>query len=290
MSALDTRDELVPLHTDFDVVWRGCDRGQVAAYVERVEAELALLATDRDAAVRRADALAAQLEAARAENQELTGRLDRLTRTPADPAVLTDRMRRMVELSHAEADEIVTRARATAEQTRLSAEESAARLHRRAEYLVEEAERRRRDLDVAHRDLVQRLEQQARDAERRRRELDEQAAELRAQIKTDFELAMKERRAEELRALADQRATAEAEAERLVRDATEEANRLVREATEQATRMVAQAREQVARLCSQRDQVAARLRAAGETLAQAGPLLAPLPEERLLEERQREAA
>lgn len=277
MSALDTRDELVPLHTDFDVVWRGCDRGQVAAYVERVEAELALLATDRDAAVRRADALAAQLEAARAENQELTGRLDQLARTPADPAMLTDRLRRMVELSRAEADEIVTRARATAEQTRISAEESAARLHRRAEYLVEEAERRRRDLDVEHRDLVHRLEQQARDAERRRRELDEQAAELREQIKTDFELAMKERRAEELRALADRRAAAEAEAERLVRDATE-----------QADRMVAQAREQVARLCSQRDLVAERLRAAGETLAQAGPLLAPLPEERLLDERPEE--
>jgi len=275
VSALDTRDELVPLHTDFDVVWRGYERGQVAAYVERVEAELALLATDRDAAVRRADALAAQLEAARAQNQELTGRLDRLARKPADLSELTDRMRRMVELAHAEADEIVTRARATAEQTRVSAEESAARLHRRAEYLVEEAERRRRDLDVEHRDLVHRLEQQARDGERRRRELDKQAAELREQIKTDFELAMKERRAEELRALAEQRSAAEAEAERLVRDATEEANRLV-----------AQAREQVARLRAQRDQVAERLRAAGETLAQAGPLLAPLPEERLLDEQQ----
>ena len=286
MSALDTRDELVPLHTDFDVVWRGCDRGQVAAYVERVEEELRLLAADRDAATRRADALAARLEAARAEIQELTEKLDRAARTPADPAALTDRLRRMVELAHAEADEIVTRARATAEQTRMSAQESAARLHRRAEYLVEEADRRRREVDAEHRDLVTRLEQQAREAERRRRELDEQAAALREQIQTDFDLAMKSRREEEMRALAEQRATATAEADRLVRDATAEAERLVRAATEQADRLVTQAREQVLRLRAQRDRIAERLRAAGETLAQAGPLLAPLPEERLLDEQQ----
>lgn len=280
MSALDTRDELVPLHTDFDVVWRGYERGQVAAYVERVEEELRLLAVDRDAATRRADALAAQLEAARAEIQELKDKLDVAARNPADPAALTERLRRMVELAHAEADEIVTRARATAEQTRVSAEESAARLHRRAQYLVEEADRRRREVDTQHRDLVTRLEHEAREAERRRRELDEQAAALRDQIQTDFELAMKSRREEEMRELAEQRATATAEAERLVREATAEAERLVREATERADNMVTKATEQVLRLREQRDRIAERLRAAGETLAQAGPLLAPLPEEK----------
>jgi colicin import membrane protein len=261
VSALDTHDELVPLHTDFDVVWRGCDRGQVAAYVERVETELRLLAVDRDAATHRADALAEQLTAARAEIQELTRKLDQLSRTPADPAALTDRMRRMVELAHAEAEDIITRARATADQTRASAEQAAARLHRRAEYLVEEADRR-------HRELTARATEQAREAERRRRELDEQAAELREQIQTDFKLAMNARRTETMRELADQRAAAEAEAARLVREASEKADRLV-----------TQAREQVARLHAHRDRVAEKLRAAGETLAKAGPLLAPLPEE-----------
>lgn len=268
MSALDTHDELVPLHTDFDVVWRGCDRGQVAAYVERVETELRLLAVDRDAATQRADALAEQLTAARAEIQELTRKLDQLSRTPADPAALTERLRRMVELAHAEAEDIITRARATADQTRASAEQAAARLHRRAEYLVDEADRRRRDLDTEHRELTARAVEQAREAERRRRELDEQAAELREQIQTDFELAMRARRAETMRELADQRAAAEAEA-----------SRVVREATEKADRLVARAREQVARLHAHRDRVAERLRAAGETLAKAGPLLAPLPDE-----------
>jgi cell division septum initiation protein DivIVA len=268
VSALDTRDELVPLHTDFDVVWRGCDRGQVAAYVERVEEELRLLAVDRDAATRRADALAAQLEAARAEIQELTEKLDRLSRTPADPVALTDRLRRMVDLAHAEADEIVTRARATAEQTRTSAEQAADRLRRRGEYLVEEADRRRRELDEEHRQLVARAERQARQAEHRRRELDEQAAELRAQIQTDFELAMKARREETMRELAAQRTTA-----------TREAANLIREAEKTADRVVTAAREEVARLRVTRDRIAEKLRIAGETLAQAGPLLAPLPEE-----------
>lgn len=182
VSALDPDDELVPLHTDFDVVWRGCDRGQVAEYVERVETELRFLEVDRDAATRRADALAEQLEAARAERQELT----RLAGLAAE----------------------------------------------------------------------------------NRRELDEQAAVQREQVQTDFELAMKTRRAELMRELADQRSAAEAEAARLVEAARAEADRLV-----------AEAREEVARLCAQRDRVMASLLAASEAVAEAAPLLEPLPEE-----------
>jgi len=190
VSALDPDDELVPLHTDFDVVWRGCDRGQVAEYVERVETDLgraieesgAAVEVDRDAATRRADALAEQLEAARAERQELT----RLAGLAAE----------------------------------------------------------------------------------NRRELDEQAAAQREQVQTDFELAMKTRRAELMHELADQRAAAEAEAARLVESARAEADRLV-----------AEAREEAARLCAQRDRVMASLLAASEAVAEAAPLLEPLPEE-----------
>jgi hypothetical protein len=43
--------------------------------------------------------------------------------------------------------------------------------------------------------------------------------------------------------------------------------------------MIATARREVDRLLAHRDRVAAGLRAAQRTLAEAGPLLAPLPEE-----------
>ncbi len=283
MSALDTRDELVPLHTDFDLVWRGCDRAQVQQYVQRVETELRLLAVDRDAAVRRADALAARLARARDEIRELTGCLDRLAATPIEPDALTDRLRRMVELAHAEAEEITSSARAAAEQSRLAGEQTADRLRRRAEYLVAEADRRRQEMETEHRELLARAHRQVevltREAERRRRELDEQAARLRHQIQTDFELAMAGRRAETMRELADERAAAEARAENLVRAATDHAHRIVGEA-----------RAQVARLRDRRDRIAAGLRAAQETLAEAGPLLAPLPEEAEVLAPAREAA
>jgi len=240
VSDLDPDDELVPLYTDFDVVWRGCDRGQVAEYVERVETELRFLEVDRDAATRRADALAEQLAAARTEMQELTQRQDRL-----------------VELAQAEAGEIVARAHATAEQTRASAEEEADRLRRQGEDLVEEAFRRRRDLDAEHQERTARLAEQEKEAASRRQELDDQAAEVREQVETDFELATRSRRAETMRELADQRAAAEAEAEQLVADA----------------------REQLASLIAQRDRIMDSIRAADELLEEAGPLLAPMPEE-----------
>jgi cell division septum initiation protein DivIVA len=265
-------DELVPLHTDFDLVWRGCDREQVRQYVARVETELRLLTVDRDAAVRRADALAEQLAAARAEVRALAERLDRVCRTPVDPGGLGERLRHMVELAHAEAEEITTRARAAAEQDRATAQQAADRLRRRSEYLVAELDRRRAELETEHRELMarahERVETLTREAERRRRELDEQAAHLREQIQSDFELATAARRAETMRELAEERTAAQAEAERLVQEAERQAND-----------MIANARREVDRLRAYRDRIVDGLHAARRTLAEAGPLLAPLPEE-----------
>ncbi|GAA4419411.1 hypothetical protein GCM10023148_18620 [Actinokineospora soli] len=115
MTSLDTPDDLVPLRTDFDPAFRGYDRDQVRRFVAEVEADLRLLAADRDGAVARAESIARELEAARAENRELRERCDRISRTPIDADALTERLRRMVELARADADEIVARARAAAE-------------------------------------------------------------------------------------------------------------------------------------------------------------------------------
>ncbi len=272
MSAVDLRENLLPLRTDFDLCWRGYDRHQVQHYVHGVEDELRLLSADRDAALARAEALARQLEAARGENSELRARVDRVCRAPIDPDGLTERLRRRVELAHDEAAEITTRARASAEQHWTDAERAADRLRHRAEHLVAELDRRRADMETEHRELMDRAHEQVealtRQAERRRRELDEQAEQVRRQVAADFEQAMALRRAEATRAVAEQQRSAQARADRLVREATEHAHRIV-----------AEAEQRVDVLRRHRAHLAEELRAAQAILAEAEPLLRPLPEE-----------
>lgn len=273
MTAVDNTADLVPLRTDFDVVWRGYDRRQVRHYVAGVEAELRVLAVDRDAAVARADDLARQLETARAEISVLREQLDRVCRTPIDPLTLDGRLRRMAELAHEQAAEITDRAKAAAEHHWATAERAAGRLRERYDRLVGELDERRRALEAEHREVMrqahERVAAMTREAELRRRELDERAAELREQVQADFEIAMNARRAEAVAELAARRAAAEAEAARLVR-----------EAEAHAERITTQARRRVAELEDHRDQVADSLRTAGRLLAEADALLDPLPEER----------
>jgi cell division septum initiation protein DivIVA len=267
--------ELLPLRTDFDVRWRGYDHEQVQHYVHEVEGELAVLTADRDAALARAESLARQLEAARAEIAALRARVDRICRAPIDPGALTERTRRMVELAHAEAEEITTRARIAAEQDWANAHRAADRLRQRAEHLVADLDRRRADAETEHRELMDRAHAQVdamtRQAERRRRELDDQAARIRRQVESDFEQAMAQRRAEAMRALADQQHSAQARAVQTVRDATEHAHRIV---------TAAEHRVEVLR--RHRKRLADELRAAQELLAGIEPLLQPVPEETLL--------
>lgn len=268
----DGREELVPLRTDFDAAWRGFDRRQVRHYVAAVEADLRLLAVDRDAAVARADDLARELERARAEIRELREKLDRVCRTPVEPEALSERLRRMLELAHAEADEVTARARAAADQAWETTRRATERLRERHERLVADLDARRHEMETEHRDLLRRTRDQVdamtRQAERRRRDLDEQAARLRARVQADFEVAMAARRAEALREVADQRAAARAHAERLVREAEERAHRLV-----------AEARAQADRIDARRAAIAESLHEAERLLADLDPVLDPLPEE-----------
>jgi colicin import membrane protein len=271
-SRVDTRDELVPLRTDFDLVWRGYDRDQVQQYIDAVEADLRLLTVDRDAAAAHAEAVAGELEAARTRIRELSERIDRICRSPIPPDALTERLRRMVELAHAEADEITTRARAAAEHNWETARQAADRLRQRHERLVAELDARRQQMEAEHSELMRRageqLEVVTRQAEQRRRDLDEQAARLREQVQTDFQVAMTARRAEALAEIAEQRA-----------EARREADRLVAEATARADRIVADAEQRVALLENRRAQLDAALRATARLLADAEPLLSPLPDE-----------
>ena len=67
MGLADDR-ELLPLGSGFDVVRKGgYHRAQVDEHLERIDADLRILTSDRDAAVSQASDLSKQLESARAE-------------------------------------------------------------------------------------------------------------------------------------------------------------------------------------------------------------------------------
>jgi colicin import membrane protein len=286
--ATDTRDELIPLSTGFDQVWHGYDRGQVQHYVRSVDAELRLLATDRNAAAAHAEELTRQLERAREEARQLHQQVDRITRTPVDPEVLTERLRHMLELAQDEADEITARARTASTNLETAARQADEQRRRRHDRLVAELDARRQAMEAEHRDLMRSAQDEAdraareleerreameaehrdvmreateqaerttSEAEARRRELDEEAARTRAEVNADFEVAMTARRTEATREIEQRTSAAERDAARMVRDAEHEVGALNRA----------------------RDQVAAALASAQELLTDAQSALKPAP-------------
>ncbi|TWP47577.1 hypothetical protein FKR81_31970 [Lentzea tibetensis] len=256
--------ELVPLRTGFDLAWTGFRRDQVRHYVRHVEEELRILAVDRDAARSEAASLVAQLEGARTENRRLRARIDRVCRTPITVDGAGERLRHMVDLAHAEAEEVVVRARALGEQSWHAARVAEAGLRRRHSWLVGEVEARHREMRAEHEELMreahERVAELVGQAETRRRELDEEAARQRQRVLADFELAMTTRRAEATRRLAEQESAARDRVARMIGDAT----------------------RRVEILCEHRDRVADVLRTVQELLTRAAGHvgLPPVPEQR----------
>lgn len=278
MESLEIRDDVVPLRTDFDVVWRGFRRDQVQHYVHGVESELRLVTADRDAAVAETESMAKELDAARSEIRELRGKIDRMCRAPIDPAEVPGRLRRMVQLARDEAAEITSRAQATAEHTWATANDTAQRLKKRSEHFLADIEAQRTAMMTEHRELTERaraeVETLSRHAGRRRTELDEAAEQHRNQVQRDFEIAMLARRMEARRDIAEQRRAATADAERIVAEARQQAGGIV-----QAAQREADVLRQL------RDGLADRVRAVGKLLGDAAPLFGgqeePVPEQRV---------
>lgn len=263
--------ELVPLHTGFDVVFRGYRRGPVRQYVQSVEEELRMLAADRDANADLAESLTREVERLRAENARLERRIDQLSRTPIEPETLPGRLRQMLELAKEEAAEITARAQAAAENCWAAAEDAAGRLRARYEESIAELDNRRRAMEAEHRTLLRQTRVEVAgmttEADRRREELDRQAARRRERVETDFDLAMSARRSEAMQEIAKQKLAARAEADRLVEESKAEASRRI----EAAQRKVDQLRDL-------RGELAARIRGAREALTDAAPLLQPDPQ------------
>ncbi|MGH3439397.1 MAG: chromosome segregation protein [Sciscionella sp.] len=311
MSLADDRD-LVPLGTGFDIVKRGYSRTQVEEHLERLDADLRLLAADRDAAVSQGADLAKQLEQQRSEISDLNAQIDRLSLPPTTLEGLSERLQRMLRLAQDEAAEIKARAEAEAGHIRARAEADATVLRGHYEQRITDLDNRRAEMEVEHRGVLTKahakmaeLSQRAKDERAR---ADDEAEQRRTQIEEDFEIAMSSRRTEAMRALAEQEAHSKAEAERRVRVATEEAARIsnditardrrskdeaerrVREATEDAirrrerstaetTQRINAAAARVESLRRLRTQIANQLYTARDLLAHSVPNLDPLPDE-----------
>jgi cell division septum initiation protein DivIVA len=274
-------EDVTHTQTDFDVAWRGFHRAQVVEYVTWAEAEIRRITTERDAARRRAAAVAE-------ENRELRLQIDRISRTPIEPDALQERSRRMIELTREEATEITARATETAERIRREAELEAGRLTEKERAAVAAAEADRERQRTEHEELL-------RAAEQRRRELDEAAAHRRAQQEDDHHRAMTLRRAAAMRELAEQEAAARAKADRLVAEAAQrgetlaktaerelaeaqaKAAQVITDATEHGATLVKAAEREVAALTEVRDSLQASLVGCKNLLAEAAVALDDRP-------------
>ncbi|GAA3865492.1 hypothetical protein GCM10022243_34550 [Saccharothrix violaceirubra] len=218
-------EELVPLRTDFDRSWPGFDRDQVRGYVQEIEADLRVLAADRDNAIARAESVAERLAQTRQENQRLRERLTRVCREPVDLEGATERARRVIELANAEAEEILARAEAVARRCVDAAQRDQEAHRRRHQTLLDQLESHRELSHREHRELMERaraeVDKLTRQAEARRRELDRTANRERERVSEDFDLAMSLRRAEALKALSDHVETTRARSARMLREAEE---------------------------------------------------------------------
>jgi cell division septum initiation protein DivIVA len=266
----DETSQLFPIlqaaDRSFEVSMRGYDRNQVEDYVARTDAEIQALAAERDAALARSADLAAQLANAHAQIEASRRQLAEAT-TAITPETVHARLRPLVENAHAEARQIrqsadadAMRVRALgdadAQETRRQANEDAQRMRGQAQEELQRATqaaaKREREADetlaaaqAAAAEIVNKARADAAklladthaeingldtESTTTRQRLDAQAAAARVTANEDFEIALRVRRTEEMRVDEERRAAAQAEAERLVRDATQRAEEIVTEA------------------------------------------------------------
>src|SRR5262245_31671256 len=170
------QDEVIPLHAPFEVVLRGFNRQQVIDYIESLEGRIAMIAADRDAALRQTADLARVLDHLRREAEESAGRLQRLQRSSLGGAGA--RIQHMLQLAE---DEITAlqagaqqEASALREQTRAEADRLLREAAARCERLEAESAQRRGKAEAESADRCRQAEQES---ERRRRAAEQQSEE-----------------------------------------------------------------------------------------------------------------
>lgn len=122
-------DHLVPsLDTGFQVVRRGYDQAQVDDHLRRIDAEIRILSTDRDAAVIQSDQLNRELDDARVRAERLRAQVRSLVAPPQSVQGMSERMRSMLRLAEDEVADMLSRANSEATRRIHEAEQQAAQI------------------------------------------------------------------------------------------------------------------------------------------------------------------
>lgn len=270
----DRPTEMIPMPavSEFEVVLRGYDRSQVREAMERLDADVRIALTDRDAAVARSSDLASQLSAVHAEMESLRRKLA----TSATPSYETmgERIAHMLRLAEEEGAEVRRNAHADATSVREQAQAIRDRNEAEQQQVAAGAERIRakaeRDAAAALTGAERQATKMVGDAEARRDAIVRQTEERHKRAEEDFEISLRERRREAARAEAERLAQSTGEADRRVAEADAEAQARVAAAGAQSEQMIAEAEQQ-------RQTIAAIRLSALTQLREVRDLLAKLP-------------
>ncbi len=204
-------DSAAPLpNAGFEVVRKGYDQSQVEAHLRRLDAEMRILATDRDAAVDQSAQLGRELDDSRARAERLRAQVRTLVSPQQSVQGMSERMRSMLRMAEDEVAEMLARAETEVNRLQHDAEQKAAKL-------VEDARAEADAIRIQMKADAEAAEQQ--DAVRRA-ELEAESNAQRARLATTQESADREIATARARLEADRQehtkaaAAAEATAER----------------------------------------------------------------------------
>lgn len=162
---------------------RGYNRDQVTDHIRRLEAEMRMVSSDRDAAHAHAQEMTQRFDKANKEVTKLRQEVDHLAAPPTTVTGMSDRLTRMLQLATDEAAEMRSEARADADEMVSVARQEAAELREKSTAEAEQI----RDLaqqqaDKAHADADARLADAAAKARQIITDAETRASHIRAAV------------------------------------------------------------------------------------------------------------
>lgn len=279
----------------FAIAMRGYDRDQVNEFYRSRDAEMRVIAADRDAATANAAELAQRLEDARDEIDDLRREVDHLSVPPTTAEGMSDRMSRMLRLAsdeasdirataQADADEMLSVARQEAEQLRNEATALAEQTRAEQEEARRELSNRRAAMESEHESTMQAARDEARRiveaAKAEAEHLDQQAQINRDRIQEDFDTTMAARRDKAIALVNEMETNSTKEAKERVDNATAEAERIRQHSHSIATERITRSHELSEQIRQLRGRMLGQLDEIRQQLGEVPTKLAALENER----------
>lgn len=262
---------------------RGYDRDQVIDFFRRFDAEMRVIAADRDAATANARELADNLELAREEIEELRREVNKLSVPPTTVQGMSERVSSMLRLASDEASEIRARSEAEAAETLSIARQEAEEHRQEIARQTQEMNERREAMNAEHEATMHAAHEEAArivaDARAKAEELDARAQSNRERIQEDFDTTMATRRKEALEQAKQLEATSKAAAKERLDTARAEAESTRQRAASAATERITRAQEVTEQIRTLRARMLAQLAEVRSQLDDVPQLLAEVENE-----------